>query len=138
MSAANPTAAVAPPVAEPPPPLTAERSAYVRAMSHVLLGGVLLSAGILAIGVAALFVHGPGVVNTGPIAFSFDRWLQDLSTGQPDAIFLLGLVVLVLTPLTRVLISVTMFVHDRDRPFIAITLFVLAMLLVSAVAGVRL
>ena len=124
--------------AETGPPASHRVDPYLRPMGRILLGGVLLSVGILLIGVLDLFVRGPGSVNVGPVSYSARGWIGALGAGEPEAIFLLGLVVLVLTPLTRVLFSIAMFIEERDRPFIAMTLFVLSLLAVGALVGLKL
>ena len=47
----------------------------------------------------------------------------------------LGLVLLIATPVVRVIVSTVAFYRERDRVYVAITLLVLALLLVSFVLG---
>ncbi len=47
-----------------------------------------------------------------------------------------GLVVLMVTPVARVVVSVAEYASERDWPFLALTLTVLAMLVVSFLVGV--
>jgi uncharacterized membrane protein len=60
-----------------------------------------------------------------------------LATGGPLAAFLLnaGIVVLLATPLARVVVSTVQYVSQRDWPFAALTFIVLLELIASAVAA---
>jgi uncharacterized membrane protein len=66
----------------------------------------------------------------------FSNLVTSLSRGRPIAIAQLGLLVLVATPVVRVLASVIGFALEGDRLYAAITLGVLAILLISLV-GLR-
>ncbi len=54
---------------------------------------------------------------------------------EPFAFILLGLLLLILTPIMRVAVSAVAFLLEKDRAFVWITLFVLAVLLVSLFLG---
>jgi uncharacterized membrane protein len=56
-------------------------------------------------------------------------------TGRPDAIIELGLLLLILTPIARVMFSVVAFARERDLMYVSMTLVVLAVLLYSLLAG---
>ena len=67
-----------------------------------------------------------------------DDVLQGLLAGQASAALLLGLLVLIVTPLVRVVVSASLFSAAGDRRFVGLTLFVLACLLASVAIGVLL
>lgn len=48
---------------------------------------------------------------------------------------IIGLFVLIATPVVRVGVSVVLFLHQRDRKFVLITLLVLVLLLASFLLG---
>jgi len=52
-----------------------------------------------------------------------------------SGIIMLGLLLLVLTPITRVLFSAVAFVLQRDRLYVVVTLIVLAVLIVNLARG---
>ncbi len=54
---------------------------------------------------------------------------------RPFALILLGLLVLILTPVMRVAVSVLLFLREHDPIYIAITLFVLCVLITSFLLG---
>jgi uncharacterized membrane protein len=109
-----------------------------RIISVVLRGGVLLSAGLLILGAALYLVR---VLWGGAPAkpLSFPHTLGDvfygLGHGDPVAILALGLIVLLLTPVARVLISIFAFARERDWLYVGITALVLLILLVSFLLG---
>jgi uncharacterized membrane protein len=123
-------------------------------ISYVLRAGVLLSAGIILLGIlrlawthhtgyAPLLPHhlpdilafhptgGPGFFPAAPAAV-----IQGSLAGKPYAIIGLGMLFLIATPVVRVALSVVFFLVERDWLYMGITLFVLTVLLLSLVAGV--
>jgi uncharacterized membrane protein len=130
MSSPNATAASSHPSVKPLPP-----EAYVR-MTQVLRAGLGLSLAILIAGLAAYIVANPGatseiVLSTNPILgyLSFPGLFSGLASGSVEAFLTLGLVVLVATPLVRVLSGLYYFRQGGERAMTAITLAVLVMLL---------
>jgi uncharacterized membrane protein len=106
-------------------------------ISYVLRGGVLLSAGLLILG---SLLYGVGALRGGaPTSPSFPHSLGDIFSGlarrDPMAVLSLGLLVLLLTPVARVLISIFAFARERDWLYVGITTVVLLILLVSFLLG---
>jgi uncharacterized membrane protein len=103
-------------------------------VSWVLLAGVSVAATMIAAGLLGSFVVGWRGSLLGlpqadlPIA-SFDGLGEGLLSLRPQAIAQLGLVVLVATPILRVLTSLVAFAMERDRLYVMITAVVLAILL---------
>jgi uncharacterized membrane protein len=105
-------------------------------VSGVLIIGVVTSAVLMTIGFAASLIvgwegslRGLPPTNLPPSDFSaVGTGLRDL---RPIAFAQAGLLVLVATPVVRVLASIGAFALARDRLYTAITLAVLAILLVS-------
>ena len=105
-------------------------------VSGVLIAGVVTSAVLMTIGFAASLVvgwegslRGLPPTNVPPSDFSaVGTGLRDL---RPIAFAQAGLLVLVATLVLRVVASVVAFALERDRLYAAITLAVLAILLVS-------
>ena len=108
----------------------------------VLRYGVIASFTIIAIGSALLFLEGQtGYYPLGTAEQLFDRHnefliglvplLQGVITAKPYAIIDFGLLVLLATPIARVLISVFLFLEERRYAFVLITVTVLGLLLFS-------
>lgn len=99
-------------------------------ISQVLRGGVLLSAGVIALGLLLLILH-------RPTSDTFPHTLlavgKSLAQGNPYGIIVLGLLILLFTPVLRVAVSIVAFGLERDRRFVAISAIELILLLLSIV-----
>jgi uncharacterized membrane protein len=114
--------------------VTAERFRVV--ISGVLIVGVGISAALVALGfIASLAVGWSGsLVGAGPSAdrpSDFSSVLDGLIAVRPIALAQAGLLVLVATPVIRVVASVIGFAMEGDRTYVAITMIVLCILLLS-------
>jgi len=112
-----------------------------------LLFGVILSTAIVAVGLILMFVEtSTGYncdlsslsclltsVSTSPGVYpsTFTGIIQGLVQAKPYAIIELGIIVLIATPVVRVITSLGVFAAEKDTKFIAITLVVLVILLFS-------
>lgn len=108
-------------------------------ISYVLRGGVLLSAAIILCGVVFYYVQAFSHPGHEDASASFPHTLsgvgQGLAHGNPQAIIVLGLLVLLITPVVRVAVSVVAFLLERDWRYVVITSLVLVILLLSFVLG---
>ncbi len=98
------------------------------AISNVLRGGVLLSAAIILLGLTLLVLRGDG---TGAFPHSLVTVARSAAQVNPLGIIVLGLVLLLFTPVLRVAVSIVAFALEGDRRYVAITSLVLAILLAS-------
>jgi uncharacterized membrane protein len=113
-----------------------------RALGHLLRGGVLLAAGVVllgAIGYLAEFWNATPKYHTfldepeelrNPLAII--RRALEL---DPRGIIQLGLLLLIATPVARVVFTVFAFALQRDWVYVVITLIVLSLLLYSLFWG---
>ena len=105
-------------------------------VGNLLRAGVMLSGGVvLAGGVWYLAAHGgstPGYHTFRPDVQGIHALFQ-LPT--PLAVILAGLLILVATPVARVIFALVAFGLERDRIYVAVTAIVLAILLYSLVTG---
>ncbi|HLW03334.1 MAG TPA: DUF1634 domain-containing protein [Ktedonobacterales bacterium] len=119
------------------------RQAVVRqaelVISYVLRGGVLLSAAIILSGVALFYFRAFASGGYMTAASAFPHTLagveQGIALGNPLAIIVLGLLVLLATPVVRVAVSIVAFLLERDWRYVVITSMVLLILLLSFVLG---
>jgi uncharacterized membrane protein len=106
-------------------------------ISNVLRYGVVISGAIIIIG-TLLLIAANGSSDATPL-LNFDTrqtptlggFLSGLASLQPYSVIELGAIVLIATPVSRVLISVFLFAAQKDRLYTLITLAVLALLLFS-------
>lgn len=136
-STAEQSIAAAPVSAETSDPDAIVRHAEV-VISAVLRGGVLLSAAIIAAGVALFYFRSAQSANglaDRPFPHSLALVVSGLLQGNPIAIIALGLLLLLATPVVRVAVSIFAFALERDWRYVAITTLVLAILLASFFLG---
>jgi uncharacterized membrane protein len=103
--------------------------------SGVLRAGVAISGALLLLGLGLATAHGSVGLAGQTGALPFGRFFSDLAAGQPWTLLWLGVVVLAATPVVRVLLALGNFASARDRDFVALTGFVLLVLLTSLVVG---
>ena len=98
-----------------------------------LQGGVLISAVVILLGVILLPFRPGGFSPQRLLTFpeNLGAVWSGLMVLQPQAVITLGLLLLIATPVMRVAVSTAVFVLEKDRKFVVITLLVLAILLVS-------
>jgi uncharacterized membrane protein len=106
------------------------------AVSRVLTAGIIVSAVLLVVGFVGALALGWGGSLIGRPAVSaqltdFGAMLDGLGALRPAAIGQLGLIALVLTPVSRVAASILLFALERDRTYVVITTAVLLILLAS-------
>ena len=115
-------------------------------ISTLLRVGVSLSLLIVIVGTIVTFTHHTAYVTSrgtlpqavGPTA-EFPHTVREVVSaalhGRGQGIVMLGLFLLIATPVVRVAVSVLAFIYERDRIFVAITTVVLLLLLLSFFLG---
>lgn len=116
-------------------------------ISAVLRIGVLLSLSVVVFGVVVSFVGKPGtylhsnainkalLTKSSNYPHSLSAVFSGLSHFQGEAIIVFGLIILLATPILRVLVSAVIFAFQRDRYFVPITVFVFLVLVTSFLLG---
>jgi uncharacterized membrane protein len=107
-------------------------------VGRLLQAGVVVAAALVLVGaVRYLAIHGgqapPGSLFTGePVGLrTLDGILRGARSFGGRAVIMVGLLVLIATPVLRVAASLVAFLHQRDWTYTAMTAFVLALLLAS-------
>ena len=108
-------------------------------IGKVLRYGVVLSSVVVAAGLLLMFASPPpgepvsleGMLqlNFGIPTLSPSQLLRGIASGNSVSILELGTLILLATPLARVVTSVLLFLKEGDSLYVRITLLVLAMLL---------
>lgn len=108
-------------------------------VSHVLRWGVILSAAIIALGVVLFYVQYLGGHASTAAVRAFPHTLgaeiAALRAGQAVGVIVLGLLLLLLTPVLRVAVSIVVFAIEHDWLYTVITLIVLIILFISFFSG---
>jgi uncharacterized membrane protein len=97
--------------------------------------GIVVAAALLLLGIGLALIGGTANILAAPSRISVGSIPTRLLDGNGQAFILLGVLVLVFTPIVRVLVSFAHFTRRRDYPFSVITAFVLAVLAVSVLIG---
>ena len=116
------------------------------AISYILRLGVLLSITLVGIGLVLMFVHHPDYIKTSlplksvpDVARDFPHTLSDVAASmmhlRGQGFILVGLLVLIATPVLRVAASILAFFFQGDHIFAVVTALVLMILLVSFFLG---
>ncbi len=102
----------------------------------VLLAGMVLSTALFAVGVVLALLH-PAYV---PLSSDWVRqqyhwktFIHGLSTADPGAFMLLATILLILTPVSRVLVSIYVFYVDRDRRYVIVTGIVFLVMVLTVI-----
>lgn len=113
-----------------------------RAIGTLLRAGVLVAATITLLGgVLLLLQHGSRIADYHVFAgevpefTSISGVVRGVLALDSRAVVQLGLVLLIATPILRVVFSLVAFVIQRDRLYVVITSIVLAVLLFSLIFG---
>ncbi len=115
-----------------------------RVVGRVLRYGSLVSVALILMGIASMAWSTrfgsqglPSVPKAGDAAPFHDPagLLAGLQSGDPSAVISAGLLVLIATPVIRVASTVVYFLLHRDKPYLAITSFVLLVLIAGFLIG---
>jgi uncharacterized membrane protein len=101
------------------------------AISRVLRLGAMLSTAIMIAGVLLLVIRGKAGGTAGVHFVRLRDLLPQLARLNPEAVTELGILLLLMTPVARIVISVIGFAMERDLKYVLISLGVLAVVLFS-------
>lgn len=104
-------------------------------IGKILRIGVVTSAIVILIGIALYFLNGSGYANGFPTRFG--TILSGIVAGKSYAIIMLGIFLLILTPVLRVVVSIYAFYKEKDKMYVIITTIVLIILIVAMLLGYR-
>jgi uncharacterized membrane protein len=117
-------------------------------ISLVLRIGVVVSVLVIAIGLGIFFDHHAGYASfSGSASYkplvstsfhfpdTFGGLGHSLAKGEGRGVIVLGLLLLILTPVMRVAVSILTFVYEKDPPMVIVTSFVLIALVGSFFLG---
>lgn len=105
---------------------------------RVLVGGMLVSTALFAIGVIRALMH-PTYMPLTPEwvrqHYNLGVLVHGLKTLDPTSIMMVATILLILTPVVRVIVSIWAFAVDRDFKFVGITVIVFLVMVVTVIAG---
>ena len=104
----------------------------------VLVSGITVLIGVLRListssysDISSMLAYNPGTIPHSIFDFTLGGLLTGLISLNPYSLIELGVILLIATPVSRVLISVFLFAAEKDRLYVMITALVLAFLLFS-------
>ena len=126
----------------PNPPVNGGEAKIENAMGNLLRIGVISAAVVVLIGgILYLLRHSFDIPDYHefkgePADYtSFSGVFRNVLTLSPRGIIQLGLILLIATPVARVLFALLSFIREKDRRFVVITLIVLVFLLYGFLGG---
>ncbi|MDR1887659.1 MAG: DUF1634 domain-containing protein [Prevotellaceae bacterium] len=118
-------------------------------VGKILRFGVILSCCITMLGgVLYLYQHHGKMADYSPVPFgepfgvadylrSFSTVLSRIAEADGAAVIQLGVMILIATPVFRVIFSVAAFLIEKDYLYVAVTLLVLAIILANMILGIH-
>jgi uncharacterized membrane protein len=97
---------------------------------------VLSSAAVILIGLVLYLATGTGGYDGSTYPINPAHIISGVLALKPYAVIMLGIFLLVLTPVLRVAVSVIVFMKEKDALYVIITVLVLVILIVSLVIGI--
>ncbi|MFD1417895.1 DUF1634 domain-containing protein [Companilactobacillus keshanensis] len=104
-------------------------------IGKILRIGVVTSAIVIVIGIMLYFLNGSGYSEGFPTRFS--TIINGIVAGKSYAIIMLGIFLLILTPVLRVVVSIYAFYKEKDTMYVVITTVVLVILIIAMLLGYR-
>jgi uncharacterized membrane protein len=105
---------------------------------RVLLGGMLISTSLFVIAIVRALLRPTFVPLTQSWIRQHYHWsivVQGITSLDPTVIMLIATVLLILTPVARVVVSIYAFAIDRDQKYVVVTSIVLLIMVVTVVLG---
>lgn len=115
--------------------LKKEISNAERLIGQVMQVGVFLAAGVMLVGVLLFLISGQSGYSGNYHPSSFSTIFAGVIRFKPYAIIMLGLFLLILTPVLRVIVSIYAFYVAHDHLYVWITTLVLVILLIAMIIG---
>ncbi len=114
---------------------SSEQNVYA-AVYRVLIGGMLVSCALFAFGIVRALQHPKQVQLTRAAVQHYYHWgvfWPALRALDPEALMLVATVILILTPVSRVVASAYAFWVDRDWRFVMVTSVVFGVIVLTVV-----
>lgn len=105
---------------------------------RLLIGGMIVSNVLFAAGILLALLHPRFIPLTTQwirVQYQWATLSRGLASGDPISLMLLATVLLVLTPVARVVVSIVAFAADRDYKYVVITSIVMFVMLLTVLLG---
>lgn len=112
-----------------------EMNEVERLIGQILRIGVVVSAIVISLGLLMLFIQGGSGYPGNTVPLGFRAMFAGVAAFKPFAVIMLGLFLLILTPVLRVVVSIYAFAVEHDTMYVVITTIVLIILVIAMVIG---
>jgi uncharacterized membrane protein len=105
---------------------------------RLLIAGMLVSVTFFVVGLTLTILHPQQILLSPDWIRSHYRWTSikhGLIDGDSTMYLMIATVLLILTPVARVIVSIYAFFQDRDYKYVAVTSVVLAVMIVTVMLG---
>jgi uncharacterized membrane protein len=107
-----------------------------KTMYTILVVGMISSTAIYIFGLILFILQNPNPMQATLVRYaSMNDFFQQMIALRASAILMVGTIVLIATPITRVFLSVLVFAANHDRKFVIVTGSVMLILIVSLILG---
>lgn len=113
----------------------AENIRIEQLIGKIMRIGVIISVIIMLFGLVLYIVTGTTGFGSHYYLTSFGQLLKGIISLKPYSIMMLGVFVLILTPVLRVVVSIYSFYKEHDKMYVIITTIVFIILLISFFLG---
>jgi uncharacterized membrane protein len=107
-------------------------------IARILTIGSYLSVAFLVIGVALMAIHGTSPLDQPADGFDPALIIGDIVAGRSDGPLWLGLLILLVTPASRVAASLVGYTRTGERQMVIVSLAILGVIAAGVVVGVAL
>jgi uncharacterized membrane protein len=108
-----------------------EQPSLNRNVRYVLLGGMVISLIMMFIGLIAYALN----PNVPDIALNPIEAIRQLLQGDPIGLLSLGIMLLIITPLARILVAMAEFAKGKEWRMVAVSLIVVAIVGIAILIG---
>jgi len=114
----------------------AEARVITKVVAFILATGIYTTTGFYLIGLVLLFARGKTApALSGQYIHSMNEFFSSLLALDPRVFLYLGTISLILTPVSRVFVSIFAFWKERDFKFVGVTLIVFVVIVASVIVG---
>ena len=113
------------------------KDSSAQAISVVLRYGSMISTLIMAVGLGLLFLRGGSWSLAAPYSLRSGMLFRKLVRLDPTAVIELGILLLLFTPIFRIVAAILSFAVERETKYVLISLGVLAIILLSIIFAIH-
>ena len=119
----------------PTGPATGRGQEFDRVLGRLLIAVTYVAVGLLSVGVVLLFVQGISPLAGGPL-LDLEHLASDVVNLAPAAFLWLGILAVIATPISRVIVAAIGFARLGDRWMVGVAIGILLVIALGIVSGI--